>query len=267
LGTEDAKSILSWLVGDGETAMFFSDLLRIGEQLKIGRRLNLLSSSITKDLRLDPGDEAALLTVAFYLRITNSHKAFLRESAFGYWAEAECIARPLFEALILMAESVRDPIFHKKYQKSQIPLLRRLAKKLQSSKNLQLQKFGSKPGVKNFDDLLKLENLMGSKDLDLRDLAKKNNLDHIYDLNYPLLHSAIHVKPDSIQKHFERGPDGNLIVSQLPNNKFPANSILQVNLAMHVATQKIAEKYSLINLARELLALGETLAKSQIHRS
>jgi hypothetical protein len=114
---------------------------------------------------------------------------------------------------------------------------------------------------------LKLENLIGSKDLDLRDLAKKNNLDHIYDLNYPLLHSAIHVKPDSIQKHFERGPDGSLIVSQLPTNKFPANSILQVNLAMQIATQKIAEKFSLVNAVKELLTIGDALSKSQIHRS
>lgn len=174
---------------------------------ELARKLDDLCHRACFSLELPAEGGRDALIAGFLFRLVNSHKAFVREVYFGCWAEAESIARPMFETLILMAETIRDPEFVETYSQSQEELRSKLVNAL--LRDLERET----PLLKHFDDVqperLRAEiDASGYKRLDLRKIAEKNDLVQLHEQIYALFHNSVHVKPSSISRHFTCDENG-----------------------------------------------------------
>lgn len=234
---------------------------KVRSQAELGKTIHDTSVKIITSIDLDARNQRNLLIAGMFYRVANSHKAFLREACFGYWAEAETTGRPIYEALILMAELIRNPAFEALYILSQNKLSAKFADAyVRDAKRAEPALVKLK--IPDFDPAKLLEILkeQGYGHFDLSKLAIENDLVQTHDLGYTLLHSSVHVKPNSLRRHFEV-ENATYRICQLPWE--PNGDLLagQVNLAVLEAQRRILLYFNLVGFADRVQEASDRLAK------
>lgn len=249
----------NWLLDIEEVQMLNSRKEIFKDEVALAYRVSNLSKIILDQIRPLLNSDQNLITICLFMRIYNSHKAAIREALFGFWTESDCIVRPMIEALIYLFENLENADFTKRYPLSQNELRRKLVLRSIEDQKEPEPKLLSVNLNSDLETILKEIKEVGDGDINQRNLAKKHNLHSLFDQIHAIYHNSVHVKPNSLARHFSLKDNSVTDIIIRPSSEYPKNDLSMPSLILAEAVRKFINHFKFEHLYKESDEMWKTM--------